>query len=417
MPANKLLSTLNLVLAVIGYQFATSLLIPVYGGDIEGATRMVTVPYRLLTIALATAVIIQNIAQYGASIKMNRTTWLLTGFWAMLLLRLFYDLEVRSDFFLLPGESFRVWLYALLLCLYSGLSVAYSYREIDLRLAFRLTALALTVSLVLSLVNNPLLLAASEDIARRMDGNAALTTIAFGQLGITAIIIGAFMMRSEQNILVRYVLSAFLLIIGMLISLRSGSRGPLLCLIAIIVFATIAHTKKLSNGILLSLFFACLVFLFYNGILALISRIAPVLVERLLYSTSNEERAILLREAWEGFLSHPVLGDRFAIIHSDGKFIYSHNMLLDALMGTGLIGGAVFLVMYVSATIDSYKLVKLRPESTWIVLVLIQHMTAGMTSSAFYLKPVITILIIFVSLSAAETLETDTSAETDDYET
>jgi hypothetical protein len=44
-------------------------------------------------------------------------------------------------------------------------------------------------------------------------------------------------------------------------------------------------------------------------------------------------------------------------------------------------------------------------------------MTAGMTSSAFYLKPVITILIIFVSLSAAETLETDTSAETDDYET
>lgn len=419
MPANKLLSTLNLVLAIIGYQFATSLLIPVYGGDIEGATRMVTVPYRLLTIALATAVIIQNIAQHGASFRMNRTTWLLTVFWAMLLLRLFYDLEIRSDFFLLPGESFRVWLYALLLCLYSGLSVAYSYREIDLRLAFRLTAFALTVSLVLSLVNNPLLLAASEDIASRMDGNAALTTIAFGQLGITAIIIGAFLMRSEQNILLRYVLSVFLFIIGLLISLRSGSRGPLLCLIAIIVFTTITRTRKLSNGIMLSLVFAVLVFLFYNGILALIARIAPVLVERLLYSTSNEERAILIREAWEGFLSHPVLGDRFAIIHSDGKFIYSHNMLLDALMGTGLIGGAVFLVIYVSATIDSYKLVKLRPEYIWIVLILVQHMTAGMTSSAFYLKPVITILIIFVALSSAECLDSDTSAETetDDYET
>ncbi len=419
MPANKLLSTLNLVLAIIGYQFATSLLIPFYGGDIEGATRLVTVPYRLLTIALATAVIIQNIAQYGASIKMNRTTWLLTAFWAMLLLRLFYDLEIRTDFFLLPGESFRVWLYALLLCLYSGLSIAYSYREIDLRLAFRLTALALTVSLVLSLVNNPLLLAASEDIAMRMDGNAALTTIAFGQLGITAIIIGAYMMRNEQNLLLRYVLAAFLIIIGTLISLRSGSRGPLLCLVAIIVFTTIVRAKSLSTGILQSLLLAVLVVLFYNGILALIAHIAPVLVERLLYSTSNEERALLLREAWEGFLSHPVLGDRFAIIHSDGKFIYSHNMLLDALMGTGLIGGAVFLGMYVAATIDSYRLAKEHPEYIWIVLILVQHMTAGMTSSAFYLKPVITILIIFVALSAAESREREalTEIKTDDYET
>ena len=134
MNPGRFLSTLNLVFVIIGYQFATSLLIPIYGGDIEGATRVVTIPYRLFTIALATAVIIQSISKYGASIRQNRTTWLLTVFWTMLLFRLFYDLEVRTDFFLLPGEMFRVWLYALLLCLYSGLSVAYSYRDVDLKL-------------------------------------------------------------------------------------------------------------------------------------------------------------------------------------------------------------------------------------------------------------------------------------------
>ena len=416
MSTSRFLSTLNLVFVIIGYQFATSLLIPVYGGDIEGATRVVTIPYRLFTIALATAIIIQSISQYGANIRQTRTTWLLSAFWAMLLLRLFYDLEVRTDFFLLPGETFRVWLYALLLCLYSGLSVAYSYRDVDLKLAFRLTALALSVSLTLSLINNPLLLAASEDIAMRMDGNAALTTIAVGQLGITAIIIGACMIATERNLLVRSVLPAFLIVIGTLISLRSGSRGPLLCLIAIIVFTTITRARKLSNGILLSLLFTGLVVVFYQGILALIAHIAPVLVERLLYSASNEERALLLQEAWEAFLNSPVTGDRFAIIHADGKFIYSHNMLLDALMGTGIIGGLVFAAMYVSSITDSYRIAKHDLSYLWIVLILIQHITAGMTSSAFYLKPVITALIIFVSLSSAERVEAEAETETDSDE-
>ena len=404
MNPSRFLSTLNLVFVIIGYQFATSLLIPVYGGDIEGATRVVTIPYRLFTIALATAVIIQSISQYGANIRQTRTTWLLSAFWAMLLLRLFYDLEVRTDFFLLPGETFRVWLYALLLC------------DVDLKLAFRLTALALSVSLTLSLINNPLLLAASEDIAMRMDGNAALTTIAFGQLGITAIIIGACMIATERNLLVRSVLPAFLIVIGTLISLRSGSRGPLLCLIAIIVFTTITRARKLSNGILLSLLFTGLVVVFYQGILALIAHIAPVLVERLLYSASNEERALLLQEAWEAFLNSPVTGDRFAIIHADGKFIYSHNMLLDALMGTGIIGGLVFAAMYVSSITDSYRIAKHDLSYLWIVLILIQHITAGMTSSAFYLKPVITALIIFVSLSSAERVEAEAETETDSDE-
>ena len=104
MSTSRFLSTLNLVFVIIGYQFATSLLIPVYGGDIEGATRVVTITYRLFTIALATAVIIQSISQYGANIRQTRTTWLLSAFWTMLLLRLFYDLEVRTDFFLLPAR-------------------------------------------------------------------------------------------------------------------------------------------------------------------------------------------------------------------------------------------------------------------------------------------------------------------------
>ena len=254
-----------------------------------------------------------------------------------------------------------------------------------------------------------------DQLPKRMDGNAALTTIAFGQLGITAIIIGGCMIVTERNLLIRFVLPAFLIVIGTLISLRSGSRGPLLCLISIIVFTTITRTRKLSNGILLSLLFTGLVVIFYQGILAIIARIAPVLVERLLYSASNEERALLLQEAWEAFLNNPVLGDRFAIIHADGKFIYSHNMLLDALMGTGIIGGTVFAAMYISSIIDSYKIAKHDLSFLWIVLILIQHITAGMTSSAFYLKPVITALIIFVSLSSVEKREEET--ETDENET
>jgi O-antigen ligase len=400
MPSNKFLPTLNLVLAIVGYQFATNLAMPFYGIDVESATNQVTIPYRLFTIAIATIVIVQSFRKQKVILKQNRTTKFLMVFWFLLLLRLFYDLQIRTDIFIQQAEAFRIWPYVLLLCLYCGFSVAISYKKIDMHLAFRFTAFALTISLILSLVYNPLLLANSIEIDTRLEGNAALKTIVFGQMGLSAVIIGACMMYSERSIFLKYIIPIFLIIFGALISLRSGSRGPLISFFAIVVFAIIAYSKKPLVGFMAVFLFIGLIVAFSQYILTLIERIAPVLAERLMYTTTNEDRTVLYQEAWERFVYNPFFGDRFAIIYPDGSYIYSHNMILDALMGMGFFGGIIFLAMYFSVTIDAYKLIKYdKKKYMWIVFILIQQMAAGMVSGAFYLKPVLTILIIFIALS------------------
>ncbi|MBR0038085.1 MAG: O-antigen ligase family protein [Bacteroidales bacterium] len=404
MLSDRVYSTLNLFFAIIGYQFATCLAMPIYGGDIMGATNKVTIPYRLFTMLLATIVIVRSfILQKNLTFNLNRTIKLLTFFWALWILRLFYDLEIRFDFDILPDETSRVWMYVFLLCLYSAFSIAVSFDKIDLHLAFRLTAFAITICLLISLIYNPLLLANTEEIMMRVDGNAALGTIAFGQMGLTAIIIGACMMRTEHHTFLKYIIPVFLISVGSLITLRAGSRGPLLSLCCVVAFVIITSNKKPLLGFFLAFLFISFLNFFLRDIIMMIANVAPVLAERLINTSSDDGRTILYQEAIKSFLQHPFFGDRFAIIYSDKTFIYSHNMILDAFMGTGILGGIIFIAMYVSVIMDGYKLIKSdRKKYMWIVLILIQQMAAGMTSSAFYLKPILTILIIFLALSSID---------------
>lgn len=399
--SDKLLPTLNFVLAIVGYQFVTSLAMPFIGVDVEGASNIVTVPYRLFSILLATTVIVQSLFKGFVVLKNNRTIVLFVVFWILWLIRLFFDLKIRTDFYILPREAARIWLFSLLLCLYNGFSVALSYKKIDLQLAYRLTAFALLISLIFSLLFNPLLLSSSEEIDTRVDGNVALTTITFGQMGMSAIVIGACMLFTERKLLLKYFVPFLLIVVGFLISLRSGSRGPLFCLAVIVMYAVITKTKRPIIGFMLAFLFLVLIVIFLRQILMIIAHIAPYLAERLEYTTSNEERALLLREGWERFLNNPITGDSFAITYIDGTYTYSHNMILDAFMGTGFFGGMVFLIMYISATIDGYKLLKFdRKQYMWVVFLLIQQMASGMLSGAFYLSPILSILIIFVGLAS-----------------
>lgn len=401
MLSNKFLPTLNLVLAIIGYQLATSLATPFFGANIEGATNRITVPYRMITFIISTIVIIQSIMHYETLPKPDRTTKYLMVAWLLLILRLSYDLVIRTDFFLSPRESSRIWMYVWLLCIYCGFSVAVSIKRIDLHLALRLTAYALIICLTLTVLFNPLILADADDINERLEGNFALRTIAFGQMGLTAIIVGAYMIYAERRILYKFLIPAFLIFIGALISLRSGSRGPLICFVVIVLFVIITNVKRPIVGLIWAALILMLISVFSQDILIRIGRISPVLAQRLVYTTSNDDRAMLLHEAWERFVNSPFFGDRFAIIFTNGKFMYSHNMILDALMGMGIVGGIVFTIMFCSSLYDSYKLAKLDKRYLWIVLLLIQNIAGGMLSSAFYLKPLLTTLIIYVALSTS----------------
>src|SRR5690554_4933488 len=125
---NIFFSTLNFVLMFIGYQLATSLFLPV-SSDIEGISRTVTVPYRAFALLVSLIVILLNyrnkIGQSHLAIKV------LLFFWIALIIRIFYDTNVRFDINL--KDTSQLWLYVFGIVLPAMYSVIKSYRAVDLK--------------------------------------------------------------------------------------------------------------------------------------------------------------------------------------------------------------------------------------------------------------------------------------------
>src|SRR5690554_2275483 len=91
---NTFFSNLNFVLIFVGYQLATSLFLPV-SSDIEGISRTVTVPYRAIALLISLIVILLNLTTKIG--KSHLAIHVLRFFWIALILRIFYDTNLRMD--------------------------------------------------------------------------------------------------------------------------------------------------------------------------------------------------------------------------------------------------------------------------------------------------------------------------------
>src|SRR5690554_3266895 len=103
---NSFLSTLNFVLCFVGYQLTTSLFLP-FSHDIEGASMTVTVPYRAFALLITLLVIFLNIKKrVRKSSFAMKILWL---YWIALIIRIFYDTNIRNDIHI--TDTSRLWLY------------------------------------------------------------------------------------------------------------------------------------------------------------------------------------------------------------------------------------------------------------------------------------------------------------------
>ena len=57
----------------------------------------------------------------------------------------------------------------------------------------------------------------------------------------------------------------------------------------------------------------------------------------------KEVRDFEIASAWQQFLDNPIVGDRFTNRYDD---TYPHNLILDILMSTGVIGFILFIMLY-----------------------------------------------------------------------
>lgn len=387
----KILATLNFILIFVGYQFITSVFSFIIS-DEEGASRIVTVPFRAFSLIICIAVILLNIKK---SIKLTKEIKLLFVYWALLIIRFIYDFYYRSDVHVSSDYRIQLILYMVPMTIIPMYSILKSYNVINLNKTLVWTLILSIISILITFLTNQ---SFQEKTIERVNANAALSSINSGNLGLTVILLSVYFIVYSDTSKIKKILLFICGFLGFLIMLRSGSRGPILSLIVIGTIWILGSTKRIALNSIIFAIISLIIYINLDEIFNVIGSISPILENRLNRAGGDQldDRIPLYQYAINSFLENPIFGKNFAIYSTDGTAIYPHNMILDSLMQLGLVGFTIITYIILRTLILVFKLVKTKDRSSWIGLILIQNIVGLMLSSSLYYRPIVSILIVYL---------------------
>lgn len=390
---NFYLSNLNVANILIGYVFCVSFLVPILGTS-SGASQLITIPYRGFSLFLSLLVIILNLK---SRVKLTTPVFIFFLFWIAVLIRIFYDLEIRTDFYVLQSDKSKVLLMAIAGCFIPMYSLFKSIKTIDFDYCFNLLYKGCIIILVPSFLFSLDSLAAST----RNTGNIALDPISFGSVGITLslLCIYKFTNSNLRKNKIKLLLNIIFFIAGLYLALISASRGPVLGLLIIMIFYYAVYKRK---GLIFLSIISSVLFFLSSFIISIIEFIAPFMALRITEGISGDGMSVLARqESYIWFIGaiseNPFFGSQFARLGYGDYPGYAHNIILDILLGFGLVG--LLVCSYVIYKAFKNLSISIRSKKDyWIGLIMMQYFLLSLTSGSYYSNPQLNCTIVLVLL-------------------
>ncbi len=308
-------------------------------------------------------------------------------FWIIYLIRLsYYTTAFPSNLRLTPA---LYWVWALGVCLIPMLSISSaSGKQIDFDRSFRMLFVVGFIAILMAYFS------ASTEVYR--DGRLldigriqldSLNPISLGRLGAVMTALSIWLILKKRYFefpnLARGA-AVVAVAIGVYLMINSGSRGPVLALLSSLMLLTFA--SSIRRGVAMALIFMLLASAIYISaerfsILnmdALLGRFAAM---QQMSDMAAQERLTSFGGAVAAFRDSPILG--FGLEEPRTGF-YPHNLVLEAFMSTGLIGGVIFLWICASGVLVSIRLFKSNNPDGWVGLLFIIYLVQGMFSGALY---------------------------------
>ena len=323
-------------------------------------------------------------------------------FWLIYLTRVLWDTS-RPDAILM-WPSARYWLFAFGVSLLPALAIS-AQRSVNFDLLLRLMFYSLLLLLVFSL---PFM--SSETISEvglyYDTGRYSLArsnSITTGHLGATLILCSYASRLISRPIFPSYI-SLMGFVVGGYIVFIAASKGPLIAVVVTLISAELVRksvrgTIAIIGGLLILIFlltndvaFQALISAVGGSDLGLVSRVTNSLPE---YDESTFIRVTLLRNFFDTIGDHLLIGYGLEdpVLH-----VYPHNLVLEALMSGGLIGGISFLFLCYAGLKGAFYLLS-KERSVIIALIYIQYLIAGQFSGAIYSSGVFWVALSLVMLS------------------
>ncbi|PID68035.1 MAG: hypothetical protein CR968_03595 [Flavobacteriia bacterium] len=348
--------------------FSLILMIPHFFGDFD--YRYIGYPYKIFTFLISFYIIYLNYDK-----KWNYKITLVTLFFFIYFIRIVYDLYILNiDYTRKPYEYVATYIASTLI---PAISVFYldekkiNWRKVLLYTYFCFCFFASINILFSDFVGNE----------SRSSGITPMWPIGFGQTGTTLIILSIFVYNLFKKNLYKILVicSSFL---GLIIIVMSASKGPLLSLLfALVIYLfTIGIPNIFKNILFIIMFLALAILAWKTHTVHIVERITQSIQTQ---DPSTLERLEILNQTLINIKTDPLLGHSFLIQTAQLDSYYPHNLLLEAFMTTGIIGGILFLVINFIGLSEVKKILH-DHKNMWIVFIFIQFFVQTFLSFSLY---------------------------------
>jgi O-antigen ligase len=223
----------------------------------------------------------------------------------------------------------------------------------------------------------------------RYQGNDILNSVSYGHMGVTAIILGLFVLLQIGRVKRAWYLrvgAAATVCLGAFSILAASSRGALVAGIVVVPLIGYLGLRCGSRFITVAM---CIVLAVVFSVSATYFSRNGLKLDRLLasaaaYDTTSDSvniRHSMIRDAWLEYMDHPWLGSS---IVERNALIYPHNALVEAFMATGTFGGSAFALLILAAIYRAMRFIRRDPAMAWIPVCFLQQLIGAMFSGGLY---------------------------------
>lgn len=341
------------------------------------------------TIGISCVFLINGVLGKRKSVVPIQRLWPLFIFWMFYLFRMYYDLLLIDRYdgdyslFLPFSTTSYFFIYFIGLCVIPSLSIL--YLKLDFFYILKLTFWILFFVLILSMLYNAGVKETEFETTVRNKGSEGLSYLAYGHWAVTFSLISFFFFTTTTKAYNKFFfLGGF--IFGIIVMYLAGSRSPLFALV-LCVMALLLARNGLTKGLFAFAAIVTVFFLFWDAIIGYLSRYNVVFLERIMSSITEGEssgRDEVYIQAILQITRSPIFGD--ALLLTEGSFygVYPHNMLLESLMTTGVIGSLFFVIWLFKTCRLAAVITKANTYHIWISILFLQYFIFGMASLAFY---------------------------------
>jgi O-antigen ligase len=361
------------------------LLVSYVPGALGVDSRIATVPFRGLMLLLQLYALFRFLGAGHLRIGMSIISVVALFFWIAYSLRFIVDaVFLQVPLGTTPSEM-ALSLFAI--CLPTFL-VLYQIKDIDLyRKALPWSMLALGVCCLASMLRTR----TSQDVTLhgRYQGNDILNSVSYGHMGVTAIILGLFVLLQIGRVKRAWYLrvgAAATVCLGAFSILAASSRGALVAGIVVVPLIGYLGLRCGSRFITVAM---CIALAFVFSVTATYFSRNGLKLDRLLASAAAYDatsdsvniRHNMIRDAWREYMDHPWFGSS---IVERNALIYPHNALVEAFMATGTFGGSAFALLILAAIYRAMRFIRRDPAMAWIPVCFFQQLIGAMFSGGLY---------------------------------